>query len=612
MLACATASDFRRDGFRHPQPATAPQIEDLARGSALDETEVTEAALAQAATGETEYRARSRPLADRRWAGTRWSDDRLRAAGPAAALARGMRRLGLGGYLAAILAGQPWLGVSGAALGLGRGIGALRVCPAGLSLLWSLRIGAAARPSSTWSSRAFGRAQAAAGSGSGARHSDRSAHAGRRAGPPAGSPTTCGGRSSGWRCITCPAPAARCIMRCCPTARTPPPRPTPQDAPLIAAATPASPRLNAAYPSADGDRFLSAAPPPPVEPGRRRLDGVGAQARQACRTEPPAARGAPTPAFCLGSAARCPQDVRYVITLDADTRLLRDTVRRMVGKMAHPLNRARFDPRPAAGDGRLWHPAAPRHRRRCRSAGRIALPARLLQPRRDRALCGGDLGRLSGPVRRRLLHRQGHLRRRCLRGGAGRAGCPRTRCSAMTCSKASLRARRSPRTSRWSRIFRPATTWHARRQHRWARGDWQLAALDRRAAAADRGGFPRVGRWKMIDNLRRSLLAPLALAALFAGWLLPWPHGLGVDGLRPGAAGAAASALAALRHPARPGGRHVAQPSCGARSRCTDGRWHRSALALMLAGRYGLARCWTPSCGPAGGWPCRAATCWNG
>lgn len=37
------------------------------------------------------------------------------------------------------------------------------------------------------------------------------------------------------------------------------------------------------------------------------------------------------------------QDIRYVITLGADTRLLRDTVRRMVGKMAHPLNHAQID-----------------------------------------------------------------------------------------------------------------------------------------------------------------------------------------------------------------------------------------------------------------------------
>ena len=38
-----------------------------------------------------------------------------------------------------------------------------------------------------------------------------------------------------------------------------------------------------------------------------------------------------------------PNHVKYVITLDADTRLPRDTVPRLIGKMAHPLNRPRFD-----------------------------------------------------------------------------------------------------------------------------------------------------------------------------------------------------------------------------------------------------------------------------
>ncbi|MDC6684696.1 hypothetical protein N4Q63_26865, partial [Leclercia adecarboxylata] len=39
---------------------------------------------------------------------------------------------------------------------------------------------------------------------------------------------------------------------------------------------------------------------------------------------------------------RIPTDVRYVITLDADTRLPRDAAMRLIGKMAHPLNRPRF------------------------------------------------------------------------------------------------------------------------------------------------------------------------------------------------------------------------------------------------------------------------------
>ena len=44
-----------------------------------------------------------------------------------------------------------------------------------------------------------------------------------------------------------------------------------------------------------------------------------------------------------GHAAVVPPGVRYVITLDADTRLPRETVRRLIGKLAHPLNQPRFD-----------------------------------------------------------------------------------------------------------------------------------------------------------------------------------------------------------------------------------------------------------------------------
>ena len=38
-----------------------------------------------------------------------------------------------------------------------------------------------------------------------------------------------------------------------------------------------------------------------------------------------------------------PMGVRYVITLDADTKLPRETVGRLIGKMAHPLNQPRLD-----------------------------------------------------------------------------------------------------------------------------------------------------------------------------------------------------------------------------------------------------------------------------
>ncbi len=52
---------------------------------------------------------------------------------------------------------------------------------------------------------------------------------------------------------------------------------------------------------------------------------------------------------------------------------------------------------------------------------------------------------------------------------------------------------------------------YASRQHRWVRGDWQLLRWLR-------AGLPLISRWKILDNLRRSLVAPGAVALLVAAW----------------------------------------------------------------------------------------------
>ncbi len=65
-------------------------------------------------------------------------------------------------------------------------------------------------------------------------------------------------------------------------------------------------------------------------------------------------RGGPRDRFALivGDASILPE-VRYVITLDTDTQLPRDSARELVGAMAHPLNRPVFDTRRRPRRGRL-------------------------------------------------------------------------------------------------------------------------------------------------------------------------------------------------------------------------------------------------------------------
>src|SRR5690606_22304905 len=81
-------------------------------------------------------------------------------------------------------------------------------------------------------------------------------------------------------------------------------------------------------------------------------------------------RGATDTSFVTvaGVAPDVPEGVRYVITLDADTRLPRDAAARLVGKMAHPLNRPVFD----------------------KEAGRVVEGYGILQPRITPALPTGQ------------------------------------------------------------------------------------------------------------------------------------------------------------------------------------------------------------------------------
>ena len=68
----------------------------------------------------------------------------------------------------------------------------------------------------------------------------------------------------------------------------------------------------------------------------------------------------------------------------------------------------------------------------------------------------------------------------------------------------------------------------ALRYHRWARGDWQLLPWIFGWSGLLGGGrtqsatMPASGRWKMVDNLRRTLSPMTCLLALMAGWLLPF------------------------------------------------------------------------------------------
>ncbi len=121
----------------------------------------------------------------------------------------------------------------------------------------------------------------------------------------------------------------------------------PGDDELLEAAAEGIAGLNRRYgPAPDGDRFLLL--------HRRRLwnEGQGKwigweRKRGKLHEFNRLLRGATDTTFVSvgGRSPVVPAGVRYVIILDADTRLPRGAAKRLIGKMAHPLNRPTLDPR---------------------------------------------------------------------------------------------------------------------------------------------------------------------------------------------------------------------------------------------------------------------------
>jgi len=83
-------------------------------------------------------------------------------------------------------------------------------------------------------------------------------------------------------------------------------------------------------------------------------------------------------------------------------------------------------------------------------------------------------------------------------------------------------------------MWRYSTTFPARlyadirRQHRWIRGDWQLLAMARPESPFDNWShapnpLTLLSRWKVFDNLRRSLVPTTLLLLLLVGlvWRAP-------------------------------------------------------------------------------------------
>jgi cyclic beta-1,2-glucan synthetase len=218
-----------------------------------------------------------------------------------------------------------------------------------------------------------------------------------------------------------------------------------------------------------------------------------------------------------GQPPRPPAAVRYVITLDADTRLPLDTVRQLVGVAAHPLNRPRLDPdhrRVVEGYGILQPRITP------------TLPSTQESTLFQRIYSGpGGMDPYAGAVSDvyQDLFGEGSYTGKGLYDVAAFETALAGRAPENALLSHDLFESLFARCGLVSDIeffedFPSHSEVAAGRAHRWARGDWQLLPWIFGPAGRD---IPPIGRWKMLDNLRRSLAAPGALGALLASWSLP-------------------------------------------------------------------------------------------
>ena len=295
----------------------------------------------------------------------------------------------------------------------------------------------------------------------------------------------------------------------------------PEDAVLLAAAADGIARLNQTHGGVHGeDRFLLF--------HRRRLWN-GAQGtwmgwerkRGKIHEFNRLLRGAANTSFVDigGRPGPIPADVRYVISLDADTRLPRGAALSLVGKMAHPLNRPVIDAAArmtVAGYAILQPrvtPALPVGHEASKFQSVFSGPSGIdpyafavsdvYQDMFSEGSYSGkgiyDVAAFETTLENRVVDNR-LLSHDLFEGIFARCGL----------------ATDVEVIEEFPSRYEVATA----RQHRWTRGDWQLLPW----VVGLRKPMTTLGRWKMLDNLRRSLTVPSVLLGLITCWLTSAPQ----------------------------------------------------------------------------------------
>jgi cyclic beta-1,2-glucan glucanotransferase len=212
--------------------------------------------------------------------------------------------------------------------------------------------------------------------------------------------------------------------------------------------------------------------------------------------------------------------VRYCITLDSDTRLPRNAAKKLIGVIEHPLNRPHFDPR----------------------VRRVTEGYGILQPRVSVTMASAAGSRFArvyaghtgvDPYTTAVSDTYQDLFSEGVFTGKGlydvdtfmaalEGRVPENALLSHDLFEG-LHARAALVTDVELVDDYPSSVLiHAHRQHRWVRGDWQvlfwLFPFVPAREGLERNRLPVISRWKIFDNLRRSLVAPATVAFLALAW----------------------------------------------------------------------------------------------
>ncbi|HTU00790.1 MAG TPA: glucoamylase family protein, partial [Candidatus Sulfotelmatobacter sp.] len=300
----------------------------------------------------------------------------------------------------------------------------------------------------------------------------------------------------------------------------------PADEPLLRLAQQRIRELNKKYGRARGDTFFLLHRPRRWNP-RERL-WMGYERKRGKLAELNALlRGKAADGFSLivGETAIL-SNVKYVITLDTDTQLPRDSAWQFVGTLTHPLNRARYNAdreRVADGYGILQPRVAAslpgtnrsRYARLYGSESGIDPYTRAVSDVyqdlfREGSFIGKGIYDVDA-IERALdgrLPEDRILSHDLLEGCYARAG---------LLSDVQLYEDYPTRYSA-----------DVSRRHRWIRGDWQIArwllpSVPGPGATRQKNPLSALSRWKIFDNLRRSVVAPALTLLLLVSWTVLSP-----------------------------------------------------------------------------------------